>query len=170
MIRISYIFILLLFAFVSCKSDAPEEKKDADSTRLSKKTDLRQSMNGYWVLISQSFTKGRKLEKFPVGGTVGIIFNEKDEWFSVTRNLGVDEDTISYGTFYLERNHIVMEVISSKDPTSYIRLNGTVDIFGRFLQMEGRMMYKGDRLAEYTHAIFGKSARSLEDVFDSKEK
>lgn len=163
--RIGLIIACIGLLTFSC-ADSAKEKKGNKKKELSKKTDLRESMNGYWVLISQSFTRGRKLEKFPVGGSVGIIFTEDDKWYSITRKLREPEDTISYGTFHLERNKIVMEVTHSDDISSYVRLNGKIEINGRFMQLEGRMMYEGDRLAEYTHAIFGKSVRSLEEVFE----
>lgn len=166
--KLFYIFIILVL-FVSCKSKEEERVQNNQDAKKSEKTDLRKSMNGYWIMISQSFTKGRKLEKFPVGGTVGIIFNEKDEWYSVTRKFRKPEDTITKGSFYLEGDRIVMEVLESKDVMSYKKLVGKVELNGRFLQLEGEMTYTGDKLPEYTHAILGRSARTLEEIFEEDD-
>lgn len=162
------LFVMLLN---SCSKG--EEAKDRRATNHSNSVSsskIRETLNGYWVMISQSFTKGRKLESFPVGGTVGIIFTSNDHWYSVTRSLGEKEDTVSHGTFAVKGNKIVMEVEESIDPVSHVRLNGKLSILGRFMQLEGRMIYEGDKRSEYTHVILGRSARTLEDVFKSDNK
>ncbi|MCB0478283.1 MAG: hypothetical protein KDC84_08975 [Crocinitomicaceae bacterium] len=166
----SVIFIgLICLGIFSCGSDSESVGKK-EGRKISEKTDLRKAMNGYWVLISQSFTRGHKLEKFPVGGTVGLIFNENDEWFSVSRKFHLPEDTITKGKFYLEGDHLVMEVTESKDLISYEKLDGKIQLHGRFIQIEGEMSYANKEQNDYMHAILGRSARSLEEVFEASNK
>jgi hypothetical protein len=160
-------YIILILVLVSCQSESKSENKSAKEKKtLSEKTDLRQELNGYWILISQSFTKGRKLEKFPVGGSVSMIIDEFDNWYTLRRVLHENEDTISRGTLTLVEDKIVFEVTESKDEASYIKLEGKVEVHGRFMQIEGTMSYKEGRKPEYTHTMFGKSERTMEEIFD----
>lgn len=143
--------LLFQFVFFGCQTenDQTTEKKSKD---LSENTDLRKSLNGHWSLISQSFTKGRKLEKFPVAGTVDMFIDANDRWCTFS-----NEDTISYGTLKLIDDNIQIFVEFSEDEMSVQRIDGKVSATDKYFQLEGKMHYTTKSHVDYTHMIFGKS-------------
>lgn len=161
------IYLLLFLVLLACGGEEVKEEPQSDEVpSIAPQSDLKESITGYWIMISQSFTRGRKLEKFPVGGTVGIIFNESGDWYSVSSRLGKPEDTVTIGSYAMDGERIVMEVKETKDPLSYKKLDGKITMNGRFMQLEGEMSFEGDKLPEYMHSILGRSARTLEEVFE----
>jgi len=147
------LFYLLFVAvlLVSCKEETKSLQDAPKKGATTEVVDIRPALNGFWLLISQSFTKGRKLEKFPVGGSVSMILNEDNEWYTLDR-----KDTVCSGHFTLENNEISLIVDKSSDETSCSQIVGKIKLKGRFLQIEGFMSYnnKGD---DYMHALFGRS-------------